>query len=232
MQAIPVGSAVLERPHVVVWGAERTQAGDLAERLGLVGCIAHVADSAEGALNLLSGSRIDAIVVDGRNSDSLLRDAASRAPEVALLVIVDRTELERNPLLGGGAQALLARPFHDKELLQAVVQARALSALRRELSSLRSRVAASVEPSLSDMARQGGLDIGSAEQVQRESSPDGSAFPILRDARDAFERAYLQTVLRRARGNVTVASRVAGRNRTDFYELLRRRRVTPSDFKK
>jgi two-component system, NtrC family, response regulator GlrR len=49
--------------------------------------------------------------------------------------------------------------------------------------------------------------------------------PSLKDARDAFERAYLVEVLRRANGNVTAAARVAGRNRTDFYDLLRRHGV-------
>jgi two-component system response regulator GlrR len=46
--------------------------------------------------------------------------------------------------------------------------------------------------------------------------------PPLKEAREAFERAYLVEVLRRASGNVTAAARVSGRNRTDFYDLLRR----------
>jgi two-component system response regulator GlrR len=49
--------------------------------------------------------------------------------------------------------------------------------------------------------------------------------PPLKEARDAFERAYLTEVLRRASGNVTAAARVAGRNRTDFYDLLRRHSI-------
>lgn len=55
--------------------------------------------------------------------------------------------------------------------------------------------------------------------------------PPLKEARDAFERAYLIEVLRRCNGNVSAAARMAGRNRTDFYELLRRHGVSPSDFK-
>ena len=64
-------------------------------------------------------------------------------------------------------------------------------------------------------------------------APDGPVqqVPVLRDARDAFERAYLRAVLRRTRGNVTAAAKLAGRNRTDFYELLHRRRVSPREFK-
>jgi len=55
--------------------------------------------------------------------------------------------------------------------------------------------------------------------------------PPLREARDAFERGYLVEILRRCGGNVTAASRMAGRNRTDFYELLKRHGLSPSEFK-
>ena len=52
----------------------------------------------------------------------------------------------------------------------------------------------------------------------------GHALPSLREAREAFDRAYLEEALRRAGGNVTSAAKLAGRNRTDFHDLLRRRR--------
>lgn len=55
--------------------------------------------------------------------------------------------------------------------------------------------------------------------------------PPLKDARDAFERTYLAAVLKRSGGNVTVAARVSGRNRTDFYDLLRRHGLKAGDFK-
>lgn len=42
----------------------------------------------------------------------------------------------------------------------------------------------------------------------------------LKDARDAFERNYLITVLRVTNGQVAEAARIAGRNRTEFYKLL------------
>ncbi len=58
-----------------------------------------------------------------------------------------------------------------------------------------------------------------------------SRLPSLREARDQFERAYLAEVLRRSGGNVTIASRTAGRNRTDFYELLHRHNLSVADFK-
>jgi two-component system, NtrC family, response regulator GlrR len=56
--------------------------------------------------------------------------------------------------------------------------------------------------------------------------------PSLRDARDAFERAYLDAVLARSAGNVSLAAKLAGRNRTDFYDLLRRHGRSPSAAKR
>jgi two-component system, NtrC family, response regulator GlrR len=55
--------------------------------------------------------------------------------------------------------------------------------------------------------------------------------PTLREARDAFERDYLIEALRRSGGNVSAAARMAGRNRTDFYELLRRHGLSAASFK-
>ena len=55
--------------------------------------------------------------------------------------------------------------------------------------------------------------------------------PALKEARDAFERGYLVEILRRSGGNVTAASRAAGRNRTDFYELMKRHGLSPAEFK-
>ncbi len=57
------------------------------------------------------------------------------------------------------------------------------------------------------------------------------SLPSLRDARDAFERAYLVTVLERAGGNVSQVARLSGRNRTDLYDLFRRHDLRPGDFK-
>ncbi|AKU98833.1 Response regulator of zinc sigma-54-dependent two-component system [Labilithrix luteola] len=51
---------------------------------------------------------------------------------------------------------------------------------------------------------------------------EAAPLPPMREARDAFERAYVEAVLARAQGNVALAAKLAGRNRTDFYDLLRR----------
>ncbi|MEY4514712.1 MAG: hypothetical protein RLZZ450_6834 [Pseudomonadota bacterium] len=55
--------------------------------------------------------------------------------------------------------------------------------------------------------------------------------PPMREARESFDRAYLEALLRRSGGNVSAAARTAGRNRTDFYELLHRYQLNPADFR-
>jgi two-component system, NtrC family, response regulator GlrR len=64
------------------------------------------------------------------------------------------------------------------------------------------------------------------------ASSNAAALPPLREARDGFERAYLDALLVRANGNVTAAAKMAGRNRTDFYDLLRRHGLSPGDAKR
>ena len=50
-------------------------------------------------------------------------------------------------------------------------------------------------------------------------------------ARKSFERDYLVKLLKATNGNVTQASRLAQRNRTEFYKLLQRHQLTPALFK-
>ncbi len=63
------------------------------------------------------------------------------------------------------------------------------------------------------------------------AGPDAPPPPPLREARDAFECAYLDLVLKRTGGNVAHAAKMSGRNRTDFYDLLRRHGRTPAAYK-
>ncbi|MCX4240655.1 sigma-54-dependent transcriptional regulator [Paraliomyxa miuraensis] len=56
-------------------------------------------------------------------------------------------------------------------------------------------------------------------------------FPRMRQARDAFDRLYLQEALRRSGGNVSAAAKLAGRNRTDFHDLLRRHGIDATQFR-
>lgn len=43
-----------------------------------------------------------------------------------------------------------------------------------------------------------------------------------RVAKRAFERAYVEQVLEAAEGNVSRAAELAGKERKDFYDLMRR----------
>lgn len=58
-----------------------------------------------------------------------------------------------------------------------------------------------------------------------------AALPSMRIAREAFDRLYLMEVLRRSGGNVSAAAKLAGRNRTDFHDLLRRYEIVAADFR-
>ncbi|MCP4804353.1 MAG: sigma-54-dependent Fis family transcriptional regulator [Proteobacteria bacterium] len=53
----------------------------------------------------------------------------------------------------------------------------------------------------------------------------------LREARDAFERAYLMRLLRNTNGNVSAAARQAGKYRADLYGLLKKHALDPGDYK-
>ena len=55
--------------------------------------------------------------------------------------------------------------------------------------------------------------------------------PSLTEARSGFEREYLVQLLQITRGNVSHAARLARRNRTEFYKLLRRHRLDPRLFR-
>ncbi len=51
------------------------------------------------------------------------------------------------------------------------------------------------------------------------------------EKRDQFEREYLIQLLRMTEGNVSRAARLAQRNRTEFYKLLRRYHLEPRNFR-
>jgi len=53
----------------------------------------------------------------------------------------------------------------------------------------------------------------------------------LSEARDRFEREYLLHMLQMTEGNVSQAARLAERNRSDFYKLLRKHELDPMLFR-
>lgn len=62
--------------------------------------------------------------------------------------------------------------------------------------------------------------------VEQALSQNSSYWPTLTEARDQFERQYLIRVLKMTEGNVTRAAELAGRNRTDFYKLLKKHELS------
>jgi two-component system response regulator GlrR len=60
--------------------------------------------------------------------------------------------------------------------------------------------------------------------------PQDSLKPI-KEARDEFERKYVIQLLELCEGNVSKAANLAGKHRTDFYDLLKKHNLQASNFK-
>jgi two-component system response regulator GlrR len=61
-----------------------------------------------------------------------------------------------------------------------------------------------------------------------ETSDEITSF---REAKRSFEREYVTRVLRLCDGNISRAARIARKDRKDFYDVMRRNAITPSDFR-
>jgi two-component system response regulator GlrR len=56
-------------------------------------------------------------------------------------------------------------------------------------------------------------------------------WPTLAAAKENFEHQYLVKVLKMSEGKVSRAAQIAGRNRTDFYKLMKRHELSSESFK-
>jgi len=74
-------------------------------------------------------------------------------------------------------------------------------------------------------------DVVPASLVRQAIDHAESSLTPLDEARRAFERDYLVQLLKLTAGNVSQASKLAGRNRTEFYRLLERHALEPALFK-
>jgi two-component system, NtrC family, response regulator GlrR len=70
-----------------------------------------------------------------------------------------------------------------------------------------------------------------ASLVERALRGKSGKLLPLSEARDRFEREYLVDLLRITEGNVTLASKLAERNRSEFYKLLGRHGLDPQMFR-
>ncbi len=57
------------------------------------------------------------------------------------------------------------------------------------------------------------------------------AFKPLKESKQDFERSYLLQLMKISRGNVSRASKLAGKYRADIYELLEKYHINPLDFR-
>jgi two-component system response regulator GlrR len=60
---------------------------------------------------------------------------------------------------------------------------------------------------------------------------DNDEVPSFKDAKRAFETRYVVGLLRRCGGNISRAARLAKKDRKDFYDVIRRTGVNPSEFR-
>jgi two-component system, NtrC family, response regulator GlrR len=71
------------------------------------------------------------------------------------------------------------------------------------------------------------------ETLIENALPNGAPLktPSLTDAKKAFERKYVEDLLRTTAGSITEAAKLAGRNRSDFYKIVQRHKVDNRYFK-
>ena len=67
--------------------------------------------------------------------------------------------------------------------------------------------------------------------VKKAVHDDPVHIQTLKEAKHAFERGYLLSVLRITHGHVANAAKIAGRNRTEFYKLLNQYNIEPATFR-
>ncbi|MGE5790506.1 MAG: two-component system response regulator GlrR, partial [Syntrophaceae bacterium] len=58
-----------------------------------------------------------------------------------------------------------------------------------------------------------------------------TAFKTLKASKHDFEKNYLIQLMKISRGNVSQASKLAGKYRADLYELLEKYHINPLDFR-
>lgn len=67
---------------------------------------------------------------------------------------------------------------------------------------------------------------------KREALFETESLKPLREAKQEFEKDYLIQLLKLSRGNISQASKLAGKYRADFYELLKKYNLKANDYRK
>jgi len=63
------------------------------------------------------------------------------------------------------------------------------------------------------------------------ASPDLEEVPSFKEAKRAFETRYVIGLLRRCGGNISRAARLAKKDRKDFYDVIRRTGIDPTEYR-
>ena len=74
-------------------------------------------------------------------------------------------------------------------------------------------------------------DVITEELLQTQKEIEQVGLKPLKEAKAGFERSYIIQLMEMTRGNVSKASKLAGKYRADFYNLLKKHDITPVDFK-
>ncbi len=129
------------------------------------------------------------------------------------------------PLLAEYFRDLLARRYRkaingfSREAIEALMSADCTGNVRQLYNVVEQAVALSPGPQ---------IQAGLLQDAIKDRVDDIVPFA---DARRQFELEYLVGLLQMTRGNVTQAARLAGRNRTEFYKLLHRHALDPTQYK-
>ena len=68
--------------------------------------------------------------------------------------------------------------------------------------------------------------------VERAMRHKGERLQTLSEAKEQFEHDYLVRILNLAEGNIALASRLSDRNRSEFYNLLKKHGLEPDQFRR
>jgi two-component system response regulator GlrR len=71
-----------------------------------------------------------------------------------------------------------------------------------------------------------------ASEALALAAREGERVPSFREAKRAFETRYVTGLLRRCDGNISRAARLAKKDRKDFYDVIRRTGVDPTQFRR
>jgi two-component system response regulator GlrR len=224
-ERVKSGTVLVERVDTLPKDLQQTLASALEE-----GSFRHIGGTEriayEGRLVATSASSLDGLTADGRIVPELserLRLLELRIPplrerkEDILPIAAQFLSLARAELETETGKPCEVRGF-TREALERLVT-HSWPGNEREL---REQVRAALRLARTD-------ELGPEDLLLSwESSEE---VPSFREAKRAFEREYVTRVLRICHGNISRAARIAKKDRKDFYDVMRRNTINPSDYR-